>query len=329
MANDYYNTTGTPAQGASGASSPVRAEFTAIETGMAKLPTLTAKALEIIRVNTGETALESITVAELVTALEASGIYTVDDASNSGVSSPIELVHTTSGSPQAGIGTGLDFGTETTAGNETGLRLAAVTTNVGSGTEDFDFVIYLMIGGAAVAEVARFKSDKTLYIDGSQVLSKTALGATVLASSLTSLGTIASLVATDATITTLEATGTLEVTGASTLTGATTFGAEIVEAVGAVGSGLYPELDPADGTIQTWTLAAGTSEPTEVMTTGEFITLHITSGGNPITWTHVDKWMGGVTPELTNTAGSVDIVELWKVGTDVFGVHVGVAAAAS
>jgi len=103
--------------------------------------------------------------------------------------------------------------------------------------------------------------------------------------------------------------------------------AEIVEAVGTVGSGSTPELDPEDGTIQTWTLPAGESTPTEVMATGEFITLHITSGGNTVAWTHVDKWIGGATPELTNTAGSVDIVELWKVGTDVFGAHVGLAAA--
>ena len=206
---------------------------------------------------------------------------------------------------------------------------ASGTLTVNTGTWD--------TGGIDIA------SGDTYAIGGANVFDDaTTLTATVVDSSLTSLGTIASLVATTADINngTVDAViggtepkagtfTTLEATGASTLTGATTFGAEIVEAVGAVGSGLTPELDPADGTIQTWTLAAGESEPTEVMVTGEFITLHITSGGNTVAWTHVDKWIGGATPTLTNTAGSVDIVELWKVGTDVFGAHVGVASAAS
>ncbi len=58
MANEYYDHTAYPATGALGTSAAMRAELEAIEAGFSRLPTLSGNALEIVRVNTGATALE-------------------------------------------------------------------------------------------------------------------------------------------------------------------------------------------------------------------------------------------------------------------------------
>jgi len=71
-----------------------------------------------------------------------------DDASNNVFSSPLELTHTTSGTPANGIGTGINFGTETTAGIKYGATIRSISTDVTSASEDFDFVIGLMAAGA-------------------------------------------------------------------------------------------------------------------------------------------------------------------------------------
>lgn len=110
--------------------------------------------------------------------------------------------HITSGTPANGIGVGLQLEVETAAGNnEIGVVLDAVTTDVTSTSEDFDFVIKCMAAGAAASEVGRFQSDGKLdlvsgaeyQIAGTDVLSATTLGSGVVASSLTSVGTLTSL----------------------------------------------------------------------------------------------------------------------------------------
>jgi hypothetical protein len=110
--------------------------------------------------------------------------------------------HITSGTPATGIGVGLQLEVETSAGNnEIGVVLDAVTTDATAASEDFDFVIKCMAAGAAASEVGRFQSDGKLdlvsgaeyQIAGTDVLSATTLGSGVVASSLTSVGTLTSL----------------------------------------------------------------------------------------------------------------------------------------
>jgi hypothetical protein len=89
----------------------------------------------------------------------------VDDASNTTVTYVTRLTHTTSGTPTAGIGVGEEFVVETAAGNnEIGMRLETVTTDVTSTSEDFDFVVNLMAGGATAAERFRIDAAGGLYI---------------------------------------------------------------------------------------------------------------------------------------------------------------------
>ena len=115
-------------------------------------------------------------------------------------------------------------------------------------------------------------------------------------------------------------------TGTTTVSGKAIFGAEIVEEVFSIPSSTTPELDPADGTVQEWTLT-GNSTPTDVFATGEYITLMVDDGsGYTITWTAVDEWIGGSTPTLDTTETTV--IEIWKVGAVVYGALVGVASSA-
>lgn len=82
-----------------------------------------------------------------------------DDANNSSVSSLLKLSHLTSGTPATGIGTGLNYETEVQANiNKTGVNLNSVSTDVTSTSEDFDFVVNTMAGGAAAVERFRVSS---------------------------------------------------------------------------------------------------------------------------------------------------------------------------
>lgn len=82
-----------------------------------------------------------------------------EDSSTNTVLKILGLTRQSSNSPAVGIGVGMDFVVETTTNNnEIGATIEAVTTNVGSGTEAFDFTFNLMAGGADAAEKMRIAS---------------------------------------------------------------------------------------------------------------------------------------------------------------------------
>ncbi len=60
MSNDFFNSSGTPAQGSSIVSPNVRAEFAAIAAGFDKLPTLTGNAYEVTYINASGSAMASV-----------------------------------------------------------------------------------------------------------------------------------------------------------------------------------------------------------------------------------------------------------------------------
>lgn len=206
--SEYYAGGAVPSSGSPGASAPIRGEYAALAAAFEKLPALAGHGSEIVRVNAGGTALESIAPAALA-AILSTALTLVDDANNNTPVNVMSLTHTTSGIPGVGIGTGIAFVAETSAGNlEIGASIQAIATNVTNASEAFDLVFKTMASGAPAAETARLTAPGILImpsgggisIGGSVVLSGNTLGATVTASSLTSLGTIASLVATTADI---------------------------------------------------------------------------------------------------------------------------------
>jgi len=100
---------------------------------------------------------------------------------------------------------------------------------------------------------------------------------------------------------------------------AAVFTGSIEEAVHTL-TGTTPALDPANGTIQTWTLTAN-STPTDSLAAGESLTLMVDDGtARTITWPTI-TWVGGSAPTLATTGFTV--IVLWKVGSTLYGKYVG------
>ena len=123
MANPYYAPSGTPATSAQGSSSDIRSEFALIETGLDKLPALTADF--IVKVNAGGTSLEA--VASLGVGQGGTGATTLTDGGillGSGTSAITALAVLADGEMIVGDGT-------TDPAIESG---ATLRTSIGLGT---------------------------------------------------------------------------------------------------------------------------------------------------------------------------------------------------
>jgi len=82
-------------------------------------------------------------------------------------------------------------------------------------------------------------------------------------------------------------------------------------------------LDPSNGTIQNLTLSAS-STFSDSLSAGEYITLHILDGtAYTITWPTME-WIGGSAPTLDTT--NETIINVWKVGSVLYGALVGVSS---
>jgi hypothetical protein len=116
---------------------------------------------------TGATTLGStLAVTGAVTGSAGATVAKEDSGTNT-VLNPITVKRTSSGTPAAGIGAGVEFTTETAAGNnEIGTVIESLTTDVGSGSEDFDIVFKNMAAGAAAAEKARLTSTGAFSTEG-------------------------------------------------------------------------------------------------------------------------------------------------------------------
>lgn len=97
------------------------------------------------------------------------------------------------------------------------------------------------------------------------------------------------------------------------------------EEVFAISDGTTVNLDPNNGSIQTWTLGANRTPGQANWAAGQSITLMIDDGtARLITWTTlavVWKTNGGTAPTLNTTGFTV--ISLWKVGTTIYGARVG------
>lgn len=88
--------------------------------------------------------------------------FSVDNASNSSVSDLITIQHTTSGSPAAGIGSGILFNGESADENPSNFgRLAFVASDVTAGSEDTYAQVQVRRAGAALAAAYNFKHTGT------------------------------------------------------------------------------------------------------------------------------------------------------------------------
>jgi len=100
------------------------------------------------------------------------------------------------------------------------------------------------------------------------------------------------------------------------------------ETVFTITDGAAFEIDPANGGIQTITLTASRTPKGTNFTAGQSVTLMIDDGtAYTLTWTDATfgasgvNWVGGSAPTLATTGFTV--IELWEVGTQVYGALVG------
>ena len=95
------------------------------------------------------------------------------------------------------------------------------------------------------------------------------------------------------------------------------------ETVFTIADGANVELNPANGNIQVWTLGADRTPAATSFANGQSMMTMIDDGaGYAITWTTAAvTWVGGTAPTLATTGYTV--VEFWKVGSTLYGAHVG------
>jgi hypothetical protein len=126
--------------------------------------------------------------------------------------------------------------------------------------------------------------------------------------------------------TTVVGTDATQTLSNKTLTGTT-------ETVYAITDGAAFEINPANGGIQTITLGANRTPKGTSFAAGQSVTLMVTASTYTLTWTDTTfgpsgvKWVGpsaaGSAPTLSTSA--ISIIELWEVGSQVYGAFVGVA----
>lgn len=162
MANEFFTPSGTPASGSFGSSSAVRSEFASVEDAFDKLPALTGNGGEMVAVNAGGTALESVTTTGTGNGVRAtSPSLTTPTMANAYVSG---VLHRLAPSPTTYAGTGtllsadiLDGMIRSSGGTPTltlptGADLAAAASAQLSTNRGFDFsVIHVGAGTATIA----------------------------------------------------------------------------------------------------------------------------------------------------------------------------------
>jgi len=100
------------------------------------------------------------------------------------------------------------------------------------------------------------------------------------------------------------------------------FTGSIEEQTGTMPAGTTPAINPANGTVQEWTLT-GNSSPTDSLADGEFVELMIQDGtAYTITWPTI-TWLtdGAAAPTLGLT--TVTPVLIQKVGSTLYGRRTG------
>lgn len=114
-----------------------------------------------------------------------------------------------------------------------------------------------------------------------------------------------------------------------TLTDPTIIGA-IAEDIFTITDGAAFEIDPGNGSIQLVTLGANRTPKATNFAAGESVTLMVLDGAAyTLTWTDTTfgtsgvVWVGGTAPTLDTTKYTV--IELWQVGSQVYGALVGAA----
>lgn len=128
----------------------------------------------------------------------------------------------------------------------------------------------------------------------------------------------------------LTAGGDVTQTGSQTLTNKTLTDPAIT---GTITEDVYPitdggsvDINPANGSIQTWTLGANRTPTASSFAAGKSVMLMIADGtAYSVNWSTIGVvWVGGSAPTLPTTG--YGLITLWKVGSTVYGAYMGAVA---
>jgi len=97
-----------------------------------------------------------------------------------------------------------------------------------------------------------------------------------------------------------------------------------LETVYAISDAAGVAINPLNGNIQTWTLGASRTPTNTGWASGASVTLMVAATSYAITWSSMPiTWVGGTAPTLSATVKTV--IELWMVGSTIYGALVGFA----
>ena len=208
----------------------------------------------------GDVSTDGLTINANTALVPNSLALVKDDSTSSGVSYPLSIRHTTSGIPIAGIGSGLQFVTETAGNNiEIGGVIESVTTGVSSGLENFDLVLKTMTNGATAAQVLKVNNN-TLQVGAANtataITTQGTSNLTLSTNNGTNSGTIVIANGTNGNITiTPNGTGvvnvgkTVNITGDLTVSGTTSIGGVFLTAGSITGATILTTVDTFNKTI--------------------------------------------------------------------------------
>jgi hypothetical protein len=104
----------------------------------------------------GDASSDTITINANTASVPNTLTFTIDDAVANNISYPVEVRHTTTGTPANNIGVGIEFIAETSNNNnEIGVTVEGQATSVTAGNEKFDFVVKTMTNGGSAAQAVR------------------------------------------------------------------------------------------------------------------------------------------------------------------------------
>jgi hypothetical protein len=296
---------------------------------------LTASAAVTLSATTANIALGS----SLTTGTWIAGGTTGTGAITLGRSTGSQTTNIQAGATASGSTKTLNIGTGGLAGSTTTIAIGSstgTTTVAASGTWTFGSTISGSISGNA-ATVTDGVYTTGSYADPAWItsLSGAKLTGTVVATNgVVTTGSyadpawITSLAYSKLTgAPTLPSGAIVGTTDTQTLSNKTLSGAILsggyTESVFAVTDGASVALSPTNGSIQTWAIGANRTPTAGTWAAGQSMTLMIDDTANfTITWTSMPvTWVGGTVPTLATTGFTV--IQLWKVGTTIYGAITG------